>query len=230
MKTTWHSRVSSCFIAIVLLLAITSSTLAAPGDLDPTFGIGGKTTTPFFVGGIVTTQIQGYDRGQAAALQSDGKIIVASNALLYSWGFPYIGLVRYSANGSVDTSFGNNGKIIDNLSYNYGGSPNAVGVLSDGRIVVVGYVNSLVSYTPFTLTTDGFVALYSARVNAIFPLERTVSSLLTWEERNGHLGSRAAGRKIVVGVYSSITAPITLFWPASTVTVPRTPHLTLTVW
>lgn len=204
MKATWHSRVSSCFIAIVLLLAITSSTLAAPGDLDPTFGIGGKTTTPFFVGGIVTTQIQGYDRGQAAALQSDGKIIVASNALLYSWGFPYIGLVRYSANGSVDTSFGNNGKIIDNLSYNYGGSPNAVGVLSDGRIVVVGYVNSLVSYTPFTLTTDGFVALYSSQGErdlsfgtdglVIIDLggEETATSVLVQPDD-----------KIVVGVYSS---------------------------
>lgn len=43
---------------------------AAPGDLDITFGIGGK----------VMTQTGYYDRAKAAAIQADGKIVVAGYA------------------------------------------------------------------------------------------------------------------------------------------------------
>ena len=49
------------------MLGVSDSCQAAPGDLDPTFGSGGKVTTDF--GGV--------DQANALALQPDGKIVVA---------------------------------------------------------------------------------------------------------------------------------------------------------
>jgi hypothetical protein len=57
--------VSAAAFCLFLLPRVGST---SPGDLDPTFGAGGKVTTDF----------RGfYDGGSAAVLQSDGKIVVA---------------------------------------------------------------------------------------------------------------------------------------------------------
>jgi hypothetical protein len=53
------------FVAQVVLSAPAN---AAPGDLDPTFGVGGRVTTEF-VGGSASAS--------SVALQPDGKIVVA---------------------------------------------------------------------------------------------------------------------------------------------------------
>jgi hypothetical protein len=51
---------------------------AADGDLDPTFGSGGKVTTDF----------NGTDVANALAIQSDGKIVVAGHGLQHTVGDP----------------------------------------------------------------------------------------------------------------------------------------------
>ncbi len=71
------------------------------GSLDTTFGTGGKVTTDF-------AELQDY--GFAVTIQPDGKILVAGQAQPQSndWDF---GLVRYNIDGSLDTTFGNGGKV-----------------------------------------------------------------------------------------------------------------------
>lgn len=98
---------------------------AAPGDLDLLFGISGKVTT--------TT---GYsEKGNAVALQSDGKIVVA--------GVRDVGpgkslLVRYNVDGSLDTTFGSGG-IVTSSGAGGGSNYTALAIQPDGKIVVVGY-------------------------------------------------------------------------------------------
>lgn len=71
------------------------------GSPDPSFGVGGKVTTPIIEGSD--------DNGLSLVLQSDGKILVAGQSVDNENG--YISLVRYNPDGSIDTSFGNQGRI-----------------------------------------------------------------------------------------------------------------------
>ena len=96
------------------------------GSLDTSFG-GGD--------GIVTTDLGGSDNGNSAAIQPDGKIVVAGTS---SYHFC---LVRYTSDGSLDTSFGGG----DGIDVGYGGTGNSVAIQSDGKIVVGGTTNGNVS-------------------------------------------------------------------------------------
>jgi uncharacterized delta-60 repeat protein len=104
-----------------------SHTLAAPGDLDPTFGTGGKVTTA--VGAT-------YDQAYGVALQSDGKIVVAG--LSGSANFnTNLAVARYHPNGSLDSTFGGGGTITTDLAYPFD-MANSVAVQPDGKLLVTG--------------------------------------------------------------------------------------------
>ena len=65
-----------------------------------------------------------YDSASSAAIQSDGKIVVAGGIYatynqLYQLIGPSFALARYNTGGSLDTSFGTGGKVITDF-----GSPN----------------------------------------------------------------------------------------------------------
>ncbi|MGH3089855.1 MAG: hypothetical protein ACRDSJ_21455, partial [Rubrobacteraceae bacterium] len=104
----------------------------ADGELDPSFGDGGKILTDMGSEGFIE------DLG-AIALQSDGKIVAvgvtgesaaASNRAV-------IAVARYNPNGSLDTSFSDDGKFVLNI----GGAEefaSDVAVQNDGRILVAG--------------------------------------------------------------------------------------------
>ncbi len=97
-----------------------------------------------FNGGIVTL---GIGLANGIALQPDGKIIVVGtdgpatlSAVMPTRGLkpkatadPNFAVVRYLANGQLDTSFGNGG-IINNMQ----GSANSAALQTDGKIVVAG--------------------------------------------------------------------------------------------
>src|SRR5438034_447799 len=88
-----------CGMLCAALLLLPAAGRANPGDLDPTFGIGGKVTTGIGTG----------DYGYAAAIQADGKLVVAGET---NNGSNYdIALVRYNANGTADETFGTGGKV-----------------------------------------------------------------------------------------------------------------------
>src|SRR5262249_34969029 len=95
------------------------------GTLDTTFGIGGTVTTNF------GTSV----RANILAIQPDGKIVVVGTAgEYYCRDFA---LARYTAEGSLDTTFGNDGRIVTDF---FGDADRAfaVAVQPDGRIVVAG--------------------------------------------------------------------------------------------
>jgi uncharacterized delta-60 repeat protein len=83
----------------------------------------------------VTTAIgSGVDAAHAVAVQPDGKIVAVGSA--GSDADPFV--VRYSSNGSLDTSFGSGGKATIPSSLVGQGSFNAVSLQPDGKIVAAG--------------------------------------------------------------------------------------------
>lgn len=76
----------------------------ANGGLDTTFSSDGKATAN------LTT---GEDNGIAVELQADGKIVVAGYASGYGGR---IGLARFNANGSLDSSFSGDGQLTKNFT------------------------------------------------------------------------------------------------------------------
>jgi uncharacterized delta-60 repeat protein len=84
------------------------------GDLDASFGVGGRVTTPERERDAPVTQ--------SFVLQSDGKVLLGRRSL-----------IRFNANGSLDTGFGSRGQV--SLS---GWAASGLAIQSDGRIVAVG--------------------------------------------------------------------------------------------
>ncbi len=101
---------------------------AAAGDLDPTFGSGGKVITD--LGGPVDTPF-------SVAVQSDGRILVAGYSGTYFPDNFDFALVRYTTNGSLDSTFGTGGKVTTDFGTIFA-QANSIAVQSDGNIVVVG--------------------------------------------------------------------------------------------
>ena len=114
-----------------IVLAFPSVLGAAPADLDPTFGGSGKVTTP--VG-------TGSETAFAVAMQSDGKIVTAG---VTSTGDPTrpnydFALVRYNADGTLDTTFNSTGKVTTPIGTGTE-QAYAVALQSAGKIVAAGY-------------------------------------------------------------------------------------------
>jgi len=121
--------------AVLLVAGIVASMLGlvpaqgyavANGDLDPSFGTGGKVTTDIWSSG---------DVGQDVAVQSDGKIVVAG----YSYGGSDqdFALVRYDTDGTLDTSFGTDGIVKTTIGAT-DDQAHALAIQPDGKIVVAG--------------------------------------------------------------------------------------------
>lgn len=89
-------------------------------------------------GGRVTTDLGNFEEhAQSVALQSDWKIVVAGPVSTFGIG-EYWALARYNYDGSLDTSFGNGGKVVTTLGQT-GASALGVTVQRDGRIAAVGW-------------------------------------------------------------------------------------------
>jgi len=110
------------------------------GAIDTTFGTAGK----------VTTDIDGgSDEAFAVALQADGKIVVAGSNDVSPKGKSFA-LVRYNADGSLDTTFGNGGKVVTSFG-SQSDTAYAVVVQPDGRIVAGGHTNTALRGIDFAL-------------------------------------------------------------------------------
>lgn len=126
-RVTWKAVA----IAAIISLFGFNLGLAASGDLDATFSGDGKVTTGFTSGWS--------EWGEAIALQSDGRIVVAGER----WQPAEVGnsshdfaLARYNTDGSLDTSFSGDGKVVTNFgAVEY---VEQVVIQSDGKIVVSG--------------------------------------------------------------------------------------------
>ena len=109
------------------------------GSLDATFGAGGKVTTS-----IGSDEDDAY----ALALQPDGKLVAAGVTLNgFRWDFA---LVRYNANGSLDTTFGTGGTVITSIGTD-GTGASALVLQPDGKLVAAGTTTNDGSAYDFTL-------------------------------------------------------------------------------
>ncbi len=99
------------------------------GSLDATFG----------VDGWVKTKLSGeYDRINAIAVQPDGKIIAAGYAdITISDSYGDFAAVRYNPDGTLDTTFSGDGKLVISLDVGQD-LANAVVVQPDGKIILGG--------------------------------------------------------------------------------------------
>ena len=92
-----NANYKSTILAISLFFVLSASISAAPGDLDPTFGNGGK-----------RTDWAGY--ASRVAIQPDGKLVVVGDACCS----PHVDFrfARYNPDGSPDTTFcGGTGRV-----------------------------------------------------------------------------------------------------------------------
>jgi uncharacterized delta-60 repeat protein len=124
-----------CALALSLLSSVA---VAAPGDLDTSFGAGlGK----------VITSIGSEGSGFAVAMQSDSKLVATGDCLGTNTHFC---LVRYLPDGSLDASFNGTGKAITPIGV---GQAHALGVAlqPDGKIVSIGNCYNGLNYD-FCLT------------------------------------------------------------------------------
>lgn len=101
------------------------------GTLDTTFGENGVMLTDF----NASAPNEGV---AAAALQADDKIVVAGYVSIFSPGEGYFAIVRYNANGSLDTTFGSGGKVIKSFGNNHINEATDVTITPDGKILVSG--------------------------------------------------------------------------------------------
>jgi uncharacterized delta-60 repeat protein len=136
--------ITSATLLIFLVSVITAQT--APGDLDTSFALTGKTRIGFGGGG---------DSGKGVAVQADGKTIVVGES-----SFPQkvaFSIIRYTTNGLLDTSFNSSGVALAPFDSGTGGTCAGVRIQSDGKIVVAGtyYTSSGAEIALIRLNTNG---------------------------------------------------------------------------
>jgi uncharacterized delta-60 repeat protein len=97
------------------------------GRLDPNFSSDGRVTTDF---------TPGFDFASDVAIQADGRMVAAGSTGEGS-GDPRFALGRYRTDGSLDPSFGGDGRVLTQFPFGED-IAHAVAIQEDGKIVVAG--------------------------------------------------------------------------------------------
>jgi uncharacterized delta-60 repeat protein len=122
------SAVLAVAVAVIaaMLIAGATTAAAAPGDLDPAYGTGGKTTVDF----------GGDDLVEASVLQSDGSLVTVGDTAPGTGGDD-MAVSRLTPSGAPDPAFGSGGKATIDFT---GGDDKALAVAlqPDGKIIVAG--------------------------------------------------------------------------------------------
>src|SRR5687767_5804362 len=111
-----YRHLYACLLILSIHAAVHMTVQVAPGDLDPTFGLGGKV--------IDGVPLHSRDDAYGVAVQADGKIVVAGSG--EGTGSP---LARYHPDGSLDTTFDMDGHVISCHAQD-------VAIQVDGKIIV----------------------------------------------------------------------------------------------
>jgi uncharacterized delta-60 repeat protein len=123
---TWKAGLLA---AILSLLAFTVAQ-ALSGDLDSTFDGDGLVTSY-----AAPSNPARNDLAWGVAIQTNGKIVVAGNSYSNSTNSDFA-VLRYNPNGSLDTTFSGDGRLLTNFGAN--DAAYEVAIQSDGKIVVAG--------------------------------------------------------------------------------------------
>lgn len=159
--------------------------LDGDGTLDATFGTGGKVVTDFF----------GFDDvARGLAVQDDGKLVVVGTRRDGS-GDAGFTVVRYEADGALDTSFSTDGLVV----VDFAGLPaNAthVALQADGEIVAIGLTETgsggtstrdvaVARLSPTGAMDPAFAADGKQTVNAV-PGQQDIGRRLVLQPYDGH--------------------------------------------
>jgi uncharacterized delta-60 repeat protein len=163
------------------------------GMLDPTFSGDGKVLTDF----TLPLDLQGNEVARQVAIQqADGKIVAAGSSQNFEVGARAIALARYNTDGSLDTSFGDDGQVRDQFANFF--EVTGMTLQANGKIVVVGY-----SMAPAGGTgTDFFLVRYNTNgtLDTSFDDDGWLISDFGADETGQSVAVQADG-KIVVGGY-----------------------------
>jgi len=132
-----------------------SETSANPKIAVAKYLLDGSLDASFGTGGIVIKDLgSGSDKAYAIVIQSDGKFVVAGQKELGSESD--FALLRYNADGTLDSSFGASGEVNTSISSGYD-IIYATELQSDGKIVVGGCsdCNSLSDFALARYNTNG---------------------------------------------------------------------------
>ena len=128
-------------VALATLLVSASIARAAPGDLDTSFGAGGKQTLNF----------GGTDRATKVVTTPDGRIVVVGSTDATGGGD--FAVARFTSGGAPDTSFNATGReSLGSAANDIGGG---VVVLPNEQIVVSGQANATQDFVTWRLNADG---------------------------------------------------------------------------
>jgi len=154
------------------------------GAIDKSFGTEGKTSVSF----------EGYSSGKKLALQPDGKIVIAGSTIDNSDQYNLC-LARFKTIGTLDSSFGDNGKLTTFVSDFYYTTDMAV--FPDGKILV-----SVSDGSGFF----GDIILYEYDSNGSFYNQFGYSSGPYTRNYGYALGIQSSGKIVVTGSTSNDTA------------------------
>ena len=87
-------------------------------------------------GKVITDINDSSDKGYSVAIQSDGKIVVAGDS--FNGSDDDFAVVRYNVDGSLDTGFDNDGKLVTPIGSS-SEEAQSVAIQSDGMIVAAGF-------------------------------------------------------------------------------------------
>jgi uncharacterized delta-60 repeat protein len=168
---------------------------ARSGALDPTFGVGGKVTTDF-------AGIGNHDTAATLLVLPSGRIVAAGAAgVLGPIGQTDFGLARYNPDGSLDTSFGNGGKVSTDL----GGEDriNAMVAAPGGRLLVGGG-NSVEAAADFALARYNI----DGSLDRSFGADGIVTTDFGLDDQARALAVQHDGKVIAAGVTRSFLDPV----------------------
>jgi uncharacterized delta-60 repeat protein len=163
----WFRYLGSGALFFIVSFSCWNPVLANEGELDPSFGTGGKSSAD------ITGQLLDDAVGDVALL-SDGRILVAGTTSTGSPSEHDLAVAVFRTDGSLDESFGQLGRILIDL----GGDDfcNAVSVQSDGRILLGGYRTAVAGTPPESvvvcLNPDGAIDTTFGTNGALEPAPR----------------------------------------------------------
>ena len=186
-------------------IVVAGSASPPPGAIGPAFdfsvaryNVNGSLDTTFSGDGKLTTDIAGgQDYAYAVVVQADGKILAAgSSNINAASSLNHFTLVRYNANGSLDTNFGNGGIVTTDIPSNNNSELLSLALQADGKIIAGGRAHN-----------DGVTNRFAlARYNVNGSLDSTfgVSGIVTtvfygFDDSISALGLQADGKIVAAG-------------------------------
>ncbi len=160
------------------------------GSLDATFDFDGRATTGFGTADDVTASM---------ALQSDGKIVVVGHSDYF--GDQDFEVIRYNTNGSLDTSFSENGGVLADFGDSDDNAGSVV-IQPNGRIIVAGFttINGNTNFALARFDDTSVSRLSITAANAVKPEGQSGSTPLTFTvNRTGDTSGPSSVQYSVIG-------------------------------